>query len=195
MHMNPLNFGCFAAFPVLETPRLILRQIELQDAPDLFATFSDDAVMRFYGEILHQTIDDSRELIRRQQHWYAEKAGIRWGITLRDEDRVIGSCGLYLFEEEARRAETGYELARAFWRQGIMREAMQAMLAYAFEVIGLHRIEAVVNDGNTTSQAFLTALGFTHEGTLRDRFWFQNRFWHEHFYGMLRSEWPKKYDA
>jgi [ribosomal protein S5]-alanine N-acetyltransferase len=179
----------FERIPIIETPRLTLRQIDLHDAEDIFATFSDEVVMEYYGELPHQSVEDSRELIRRQQAWYARREGIRWGITRQGEDRVVGSCGLFSFDDGFHRATLGYELGRAYWRQGVMTEALNALLTFAFATMGLRRVEAVVDQGNDKSQALLRKLGFTHEGTLRQRFWFRDRFWDEHYFGILSSEW------
>lgn len=181
----------FTHFPVLETQRLRLRQIQQEDAEALFATFSDEEVMEFYGHLPHRSVDDSRKLIRQQYKRYAQREGIRWGITRKGEDRVIGSCGFYLFDLESQHAETGYELNRSCWRQGIMSEAMSAILSYAFTELGLHRIEAVVDDVNERSKGLLLKLGFTHEGTLRKRFYFRERFWDEHYFGLLKEEWQR----
>ncbi len=83
----------------------------------------------------------------------------------------------YLLDEGFHRAETGYELNRAFWRQGMMTEAMSAIITYAF------------TDINERSKGLLRKLGFTHEGTLRLRFYFRGRFWDEHYFGLLKDEW------
>ncbi len=179
----------FTHFPCLETPRLLLRQITPGYAEALFATFSDEAVMEYYGDLPHRTLDESRELIRRQQEWYARRDGIRWGITRKGADEVIGSCGLFNFDEGFHRAEMGYELRRAYWRQGIMREALTAIITFGFNEMGLQRIEAIIDDDNAGSKGILRSLGFTHEGTLRNRFFFKDRLWDEHFYGLLRDEW------
>ena len=181
----------FLRFPRLETPRLILRRIEPGDADAIFATFSDAVAMEYYGEAPHRSIADARELIRRQQAWYARREGIRWGITRRGDDEVIGSCGLFNFDEGFHRAETGYELRRAQWRRGIMTEALGAMLAFAFAEMGLRRVEAVVDDVNERSKGLLRKLGFTHEGTLRQRFRFGGRFLDEHYFGLLADEWRR----
>jgi ribosomal-protein-alanine N-acetyltransferase len=181
----------FAQIPRLATRHLILRQIEPEDAAAIFANFSDEEVMEFYGDLPHRSLEDSRELIRRQQTWYAQGQGIRWGITQKGDDTVIGSCGFHLFDEAYHRAETGYELRRAFWRQGIMSEALTALFTLGFEEMGLHRIEAVVDGVNERSKGILLKLGFTHEGTLRQRFFFKERFWDEHYFGLLRNEWQR----
>ncbi len=179
----------FTTFPTLNTERLHLRQIQVADAEDLFTTFSDEEVMEFYGHLPHKSVEDSRELIRQQHIWYAQQEGIRWGITLKGEDKVIGSCGFYHFDRISRHAETGYELNRAYWRQGIVSEAMRTILTYAFHELDLLRIEAVVDDVNERSKALLRKLGFTHEGTLRKRFYFRERFLDEHYFGLLKDEW------
>ncbi len=180
----------FTNFPRLETEHLLLLQIQFSDAEAVFVTFSDVAVMEFYGEIPHRSVEESRDLIRRQHEWYAQREGIRWGITRKGEDTVIGSCGFFKFDEDFQRAELGYELARASWRQGIMREALRAIITFAFAEMGLSRLEAVVDDTNEPSKALLRALGFSHEGTLRQRFFFRGRFWDEHYFGLLKEEWP-----
>src|ERR1700756_3672029 len=107
----------FTSFPRLETEHLVLRQIQPEDAPAVFATFSDEETMKFYGELPHRALADSQDLIRRQHEWYARHEGIRWGITRKGENEVIGSCGFYRFDEDSRHAETGYELRRSYWRQ------------------------------------------------------------------------------
>jgi len=182
----------FASVPQIETPRLMLRGIRASDAAAIFATFSDPQTMEFYGEEPHQSIEASRELIREIAGWYARREGIRWGITLRGAERadeVIGSCGLFKFDEGFDRAETGYELRRAYWRQGIMSEAMRGLLGFGFGAMALHRIEATVDDANERSKGLLRSLGFTHEGTLRQRFAWQGRFRDECYFGLLRDEW------
>ncbi len=181
--------AAFAQFPVLTTARLRLRQAQLGDAEALFATFSDEEVMRYYGSLPHYSIADSRELIEAQRERYARRASIRWNITLAGEDRVIGSCGFHRFDEGYYRAELGYELNRTYWGQGIMSEAVSAVLTYGFAEMELHRIEAIIDDANARSKGLLLKLGFTYEGNLRERFYFNGHFEDEFFYGLLRDEW------
>ncbi len=184
-----MRLPCFENFPVLTTPRLRLRQITLDDADAIFTTFGDPEVMEFYGDLPHESVEETRALIRRQQAWYEQHEGIRWGITFRDQDEVIGSCGLFRFVNEDQRATLGYELNRAWWRKGIMSETLTSVLTYAFQTLELHRIEAVVDDVNERSKGLLRSLGFTHEGSLRQRFWFRERFLDEHYFGLLVDEW------
>src|SRR5258708_34248606 len=134
--------AAFTHFPSLTTNRLLLRQIRPEDAEALFATFSDEEVMEFYGREPHQSLADSQELIRRIQAGYARSESIYWGITLHGEDRGIGSCSFHHFGPGFHRAETGYELTPPFWGQGLMFEAMSATLPFEIPELSCQRLEA-----------------------------------------------------
>ncbi len=182
----------FTHFPGLTTNRLLLRQIQPADAEALFATLSDEEVMRLYGHLPHQSLDETRELIRQIEGRYTRREAIRWGITLKGQDTVIGSCSLHHFGEGFHHAEIGYELNRAFWRQGIMGEAVSAILTYGFSELELHRIEAIIDITNEASKALLLKMGFTYEGNLRQRYYLQGRFEDEYYFGLLRDEWQAR---
>ena len=181
--------AAFTHFPSLTTNHLVLRHIQPSDAEDLFATFSDEETMQFTGHGPYQLEDETRRFIEQIQTRYARREAIRWGITLKGENRVIGSCGFHDFDAGFHRAETGYELNRAFWNQGLMTEAMSAILAYGFTDLNLHRIEASIDMTNEASKALLLKLGFTYEGNLRQRYAFRGRFGDQHFFGLLQDEW------
>ena len=181
--------AAFTYFPSLSTNRLFLRQIQPQDAEDLFKTFSDEEAMRFYGHEPHRSVDETHALIEQIQARYARREAIRWGITLKGEGRVIGSCGFHQFDTGFHRAETGYELHRTFWGQGVMTEAVSAILTYGFTELELHRVEAVIDIANERSKGLLLKLGFTYEGNLRQRYSFRDRFEDEHYFGLLKDEW------
>src|SRR5258706_15756432 len=82
----------FTRFPSLPTNRLFLRQIQSKDAEALFATLSDEEAMEFYGHEPHRSLDDTHTLIQQIQARYDRHEAIRWGITLKGEETVIGSC-------------------------------------------------------------------------------------------------------
>ncbi|HEX9412198.1 MAG TPA: GNAT family protein [Ktedonobacterales bacterium] len=183
--------AAFTDFPHLTTDRLLLRSIQPHDAEALFAIFSDADAMQFYGHLPHQSLGDTNALIAQIQARYARREGLRWGITRKGDDRVIGSCSLHRFDAGFHHAETGYELQRASWSQGIMAEALTAILTYGFMELGLHRVEAVIDEANARSKGLLLKLGFTYEGTLRERYHFRDRFEDEHYYGLLKHEWQR----
>jgi len=183
--------AAFTHFPTLTTNRLHLRKIQPMDAEALFAIKSDREVMDFYGDEPHQSLEDTRALIQQLQDSYERHEALHWGITLKGEDTVIGSCTFFFSDPGFHYVETGYELHRAYWRQGIMTEALPTILTYGFTELGLHRIEAAMDARNTRSRGLLLKLGFTYEGNLRQRFFFRDQFLDAHYFGLLKDEWLK----
>jgi ribosomal-protein-alanine N-acetyltransferase len=91
---------------------------------------------------------------------------------VKEDDQLLGACGLGAWDREAAQAEIGYELARAYWGQGLMPEALQAIVRFGFETMGLQRIVAEVMLDNTSSCRLLNKVGFQTEGILEKRgFW------------------------
>ena len=187
--------AAFTHFPSLTTSRLLLRHILPGDAESLFAILSDEETMKFYGHEPHESLDDTKEVIRQIEERYSRKEALRWGITFRGEDRLIGSCSIFHFDTGFVCAETGYELNRAYWGKGIMTEAMSAILTFGFSELGLHRIEAIIDIANERSKGLLIKLGFTYEGNLRQRFPFRDQFLDEHYFGLLKDEWHRPVNA
>ena len=183
--------NAFAHFPSLTTERLHLRQIQPNDANAFFAIKSDREVMDFYGDEIHQTPEETRTLIQQLQDSYDKHEAIFWGITLKGEDTILGSCAFVSFNPDFHYAEIGYELNRAYWRQNIMAETISAVLTYGFTGLELHRIEAVTDPRNVPSKNLLLKLGFTYEGNLRQRFLLRDQFLDAHYFGLLKDEWQK----
>ena len=181
--------AAFANFPSLSTNRLLLRNIVPEDTAALFAIRSDEETMKYFGQEIYESLHDINNVIKLMQERYVRKEAIRWCITLRGVDRLIGTCTLFHFDEGFHCAETGYELNRALWGKGLMTEAMSAVLTFGFSEMGLHRIEAVIDIENVRSKNLLLKLGFTYEGNLRQRFLFRGQFLDEHYFGLLKDEW------
>lgn len=181
----------FTHFPTLSTNRLHLRQIRPTDAEALFAIRSDREVTEPYGQEPQKSLDEARTLIERISEYYNEHDAIFWGITLKGEDTVIGTVTFWNFGPGLHCAEIGYELNRAYWRRGIMPEAISAILTYGFSEMGLHRIEANPGAENTPSRSILLKLGFTFEGNLRQRYFFRGHYEDAHYFGLLEDEWSR----
>lgn len=159
----------FATFPVLETPRLRLRQLEPADAPALFGLFSDPAVTRYYDLDTFTDPAEADELLERFRRRYVAGIGIRWALEYKDAPgQAIGTCGYNLWLRDSRRGLLGYDLGAAHWLRGLMTEALEAVLHFGFGTLDLNRAEALVFDGNTASRRLLEKLGFACEGLLRE---------------------------
>ncbi|MBS8264286.1 N-acetyltransferase [Mesobacillus boroniphilus] len=154
-------------FPVLETDRLILREITTEDAEDLFINFSNVEVMKHYGSEPIENIEEALGLIHSFQIGFNENKGIRWGIQLKNTKRLIGTVGFHAVSTKHRRAEIGYELNQRYWGQGLAKEAIGIAVEYGLKEMELKRIGAVVFLENKNSNELLLKLGFQKEGILR----------------------------
>lgn len=147
-------------FPVLETDRLSLRQIKDQDAEAIFACFSNHEVTRHYGLENMTSIEEANSMVQTFAGLYQEKRGIRWGIERRDTKELIGTIGFHALAQKHRRAEIGYEIIPAHWRNGFASEAVSEVVSYGFAALGLTRIGAVVFTENDASNRLLVKWDF-----------------------------------
>jgi ribosomal-protein-alanine N-acetyltransferase len=177
-------------FPTLETQRLVLREMTVADAGHVFGFLSDLEVMQFYDCEAFKTVEEARALILRFCQLFANANGFRWGIALKSEPQaIIGTCGLFGWNQRARQATLGYELARRHWGRGLMTEAVRALLGYAFHDLDMHRIRATVVTANVASVRLLEGLSFQKEGLLRDAQFVNGKFDSLFSYALLQSEW------
>lgn len=154
-------------FPELHTDRFLLRQIVAADLPFIFRGLSHPDVTPFYG-IAYRNIEDAKEQMDFYDHLWREKKGIWWKITDRVTGEPLGACGINDYQAQHEKAEIGYWLLPEHWRKKIMSEVLPVMLAYVFRHWRLHRLEAVIEDGNETSWRLAEKLGFRYEGKLRE---------------------------
>ena len=173
----------------IKTPRLHLRPVVADDLPALMRVNGDDQVTHFLPYASWATLEDARAWLLRM-NTLAESGGSRQLVIVRNDDAtVIGAVLLFRYEEGSARLEIGYVVGRAHWRQGYAREALVATLAHAFGNMSIRRIEAQVNTANTASNSLLLALGFQHEGLLRQRWVDKGAARDVNFYGCLAVEW------
>jgi ribosomal-protein-alanine N-acetyltransferase len=173
-------------FPILETERLLLRQLAAADAQDYFLFLSDAENIRYYDPAPMTQLEQAEKSIERHRRRFAQQEALRWGITLKGENRVIGTGG-YSWDAENHSAGLSYILAKPYWNQGIMTEAVTAMIQFGFAHIHVHRIEARVAYPNLASTHLLKKLGFQEEGRLRDGQYVNNQFVDESLFALINS--------
>lgn len=173
----------------LETPRLRLRPYAPADAADVFALFSDPAVMRYWSSAPWTDLKQAHDFLARDAASIAEGSSARLGIVRKDDGALIGNCTLFSFDRQCRRAETGYALTSAAWGHGYANEAVTALLDWGFEALDLNRVEADIDPRNAPSARALERLGFVREGHLRERWIVDGEVTDSFIYGLLRAEW------
>jgi ribosomal-protein-alanine N-acetyltransferase len=178
--------------PLLTTARLQLRSISETDSDDLYAIYSDMKTLEYWSQDPVQSPADAWKKIRENMQWVEAGSAILWGIALRANNRLIGTCTLFRINQQNRNAEAGFILNREHWGKGLMTEAMRSVLDYAFKDLNFHRLEADTDPKNLASLALLKNLGFQREGYFRER-WFVHGKWHDSvMLGLLRSEYFAK---
>lgn len=173
---------------LIESPRLLLRLVEKSDLPSLLEVNSDPEVTALLPYATWSSIGDGEAWYERMSDMQATGLAQQFVVVSKSTGVAIGTCLLFRFEEASARAELGYVLGRANWRQGFMREALVALLNCAFGDMGLRRIEAEVNSRNHRSASLLARLGFTNEGLLRARWVCKGGAEDVEMYGLLRGE-------
>lgn len=181
------NDNVFDEFPVLETSRLILRKILPEDAHGIFAIYSSSEAMKYFGKIPYSSICEADEMILKVTKAYEDKEGIRWGITLKSSDELIGSGGFWKLMKPHVRAEIGYDLNPSYWQKGIMSEAVNAMVEFGFDKMNLHTIEANIDPANTASEKLLLKAGFKKEGHISESYFFNGSFTDTGLYSLIRK--------
>ena len=175
--------------PIITTERVVLRWISENDVDSLYEIFSDPQVARYWSAPPFTDREAAVQLQREIAVGNENNTMMKWGLALRDSDRVIGTATLFNLSLDNGRAELGYAMGRAHWGKGYMSEALHALVVHAFEVMELRRLEADVDPRNAASIRMLERLGFQREGFLRERWHVNGEIQDALFYGLLKREW------
>jgi ribosomal-protein-alanine N-acetyltransferase len=174
-------------FLTLQTPRLLLRKLDISDAEDIFAYASDPLVTTYTLWEAHQSINETYEYLNNFVFpIYRSGKGMNWGIVEKESGKLIGTCSLHATPVH-RRAEMGYVLARPYWGKGLMTEATKAAIAFGFHVMQLLRIQAFCAVENISSARVLEKSGMQFEGILHNYVFTKNRPWDVKMYAITRS--------
>jgi len=154
-----------------ETERLILRPWELSDADNLYEYAKDERVGPIAGWPAHISVEHSMEIIK-------TVLGLpeTYAVCLKEDNKAIGSIGLMIGEKsdlgiESDEAEIGYWIGVPFWGKGLIPEAVQTLMEYGFEVLGLKKLWCGYFDGNTQSKRVQEKCGFRYHSTEKDKEW------------------------
>lgn len=152
----------------LETNRLILRKFVIDDAQDMYNNWASDVeVTKFLTWPPHSSVEETKILLENWISEYTNKKYFNWAIEYKDLGKVIGSISVVKLNEITDSADIGYCMSRAFWGQGIMPEALGAVINYLFDEVHLNRIAASHDVENPKSGRVMDKAGMRLEGVLR----------------------------
>jgi RimJ/RimL family protein N-acetyltransferase len=178
--------------PALCAVRLQLRHVRPADLQDLYALFSDPAVMRYWSTPPMTCITQAQKYLT--AIWRGQHQGtlFQWAIARLDDDRLIGTCTLFGLDLPNGRAEIGYALRHDHWGGGWAYEALTQVCTHVFDVLKLRRLEADVDPRNPRSLQLLQRLGFVREGLLRERWEVAGELQDSVVLGLLQRDRPAR---
>ncbi len=175
----------FSPFPVLTTDRLVLRKTKIEDAEEVFIMRSDPELLRYVDRDPAKTIDEARSFIQLITDNLDNNVGVSWAMTLKDNDKMIGSIAIWRIDKENHRGEIGYVLLTEYQGKGLMLEAIQAVADYGFKEMKLHSLEANINPDNLASQHVLERAGFVREAYFRENYYYNGKFIDSAIYSLI----------
>lgn len=177
----------FLPFPVIETERLILRNLDEGDIDDVFAIRGHKETMQYIPRPIAQTREDAKNVLDTILGFTERNEKINWAITEKGVNRLIGIIGYVNIKHDSLRAEVGYVLHHGFLRRGYTLEALKAVLDYGFTVMNLHSIEAIIRTENHPSARLVEKAGFVKEACFREYIFHNEKFWDAYVYSLLRN--------
>jgi ribosomal-protein-alanine N-acetyltransferase len=153
----------FCPFPILQTERLSLRKLSLDDAEEIFLLRSDENINKYIDRPRAISIEDAYNFINKTNLSIDNNELVDWAITFKENSGLIGSICLWNISKEENKAEVGYELLPDFQGKGIAQEAMLVVLDYGFNIMLLNKIEAYTHKENSASQKLLEKFGFVRD--------------------------------
>lgn len=187
---TPNAYGMFS-MPTLETKRLILRRINMNDAKDIFAYSKDEEVARHVLWSAQKELAEAKDYCRFMMKRYRCDQPSSWGIIEKATNRLVGTIGYMDHNEDNATVEVGYSLARWLWNGGYMTEALARVIAYTFENMDVNRIEAQHELTNPSSGRVMEKCGMCKEGELRQRLYNKGRYVDVALYAILRMDYEK----
>ncbi|MFA5325330.1 MAG: GNAT family protein [Bacteroidales bacterium] len=177
-------------FPVLQTDRLELVEIKDSHLRDIQDLFGDKKVTRFYNLLPFENEQDAQKFIDWYHIRFKDGLAFRWGISLKGENKIIGTIGFNNFTKK-HRANIGYDLKPEYWNHGYITEALKEVIDFGFNQLKINRIEAEVMQGNGSSERVLNKLNFKKEGVLRQWMFWNKKYYDMSMFALLRIEYEK----
>lgn len=174
---------------VLETERLILRRFAVEDAQAMYENWaSDQEVTRFLTWPPHKSAEISGKILEDWVAEYDKPDFYQWAIVPKNFGQPIGTISVVDKDDRAQKAHIGYCIGKNWWHQGIMSEALEAVMAFLFDEVGYQRLESRHDPRNPHSGAVMRKCGMKYEGTLRKSDWNNQGICDASWYAALKED-------
>jgi RimJ/RimL family protein N-acetyltransferase len=175
----------------LDTERLRLRSFEPDDSDAMHEIYSDAGVVRYLYEAQRTRAEVAALVAQKRANTRLSSAGdgLSAAVVLRESGRLVGDVSLLWISESHRQAELGFVMHPSWHGRGYATEAARPMLAFAFEVVGVHRVIGRTEARNVGSARVLEKLGMRREAHLVENEWVKDEWQSELVYAILDREW------
>lgn len=178
----------FSNFPVIQTSRLILRRISLEDVESVYHLFQQKELLEYNTWKPLANRDEAWKLLIQFDREYESQSCLRWGLMQKKSLEIIGDIALGNFNHGNKSARISYDVHPDYWQKAYASEAMKEILQFAICTLKMNRIEALVHPMNTPSVNLLEKFNFRKEGILRDYIFKNNQFHEAYIYSLLGRE-------
>ncbi|MDH5720346.1 MAG: GNAT family N-acetyltransferase [Spirochaetia bacterium] len=150
-------------FKEIVTERLRLRKIKLSDAKSMFLYAANKETTRYMGWQTHNSIEETNEYLKSIMPLYKTKKYYDWAIELKENGKMIGTCGFVNVQTNKEFAEIGYIIHQDYHKKGYGTEAVQSLIEFGFKTLRLTKIYARIYKENKISIRLAKKCGFTLE--------------------------------
>lgn len=178
-------------FKLIETKRMLLKGLTPEDMTEIFERNHKPKIKEILG---HRSDEDYEKEHHKYKNGYScyNRSFMLFLLEDKASSKIIGRCSLHNWNRDHWRAEIGYSMEdESFKQQGLMSEAVEAVIDYGFKLMNLNRIEALVADYNTASLRLLEKNGFVKEGILRNHYYVNGVFEDSVAFSLLREEYGR----
>jgi RimJ/RimL family protein N-acetyltransferase len=189
-----ISSGWRSQLPVLTGKNVVLRELRASDAPSLFALLTSEEVSRFISPP-PTTLDGFERFIAWTLRQRAAGAYVCFAVTIQGQDTAIGIFQIRESEPGFATAEWGFAIGSGFWGAGVFREGARLVLEFAFDVLGVHRLEARAAVQNGRGNGALRKIGAVPEGVLRRSFLRNGQYHDQVLYAIVDDDWRAMRDG
>jgi ribosomal-protein-alanine N-acetyltransferase len=177
-----------AGLPTLRGAQVVLRELRTSDAPALFALLTAEEVARFISPP-PSTVDGFERFIAWTLRQRTAGQYVCFAVTLQGADTAIGIFQVRSIEPGFGTGEWGFAIGSPFWGTGVFQDGAALVLAFAFETLGVHRLEARAAVVNGRGNGALRKVGAVQEGVLRQSFLRNGRYLDQVLYAIVEDDW------
>jgi [ribosomal protein S5]-alanine N-acetyltransferase len=185
----------YGDLPFLETERLILRRITLEDVEDMYSYGSNEEVSKYVTWNTHRTLSDTKEFVEFVLSQYEDKKVAPWGIEYKENGKFIGTIDFVWWQPKHKSAEIGYVISQNYWGKGITTEAAKEIIKFGFEEMDLVRIQARCFVENIGSERVMEKTGMSFEGVSRKGMFVKGKHQDLKMYSILKEEFSSPYKS